>query len=61
MRHRDAGVKLSRARGPRTALRRTLVTEFFRQRAADRMSHQFRLGADTDSLNPGNEESPISR
>ena len=30
MRHRDAGVKLSRESGPRTALRRTLVTQFFR-------------------------------
>lgn len=30
MRHRDAGVKLSRPSGQRTALRRILVTELFR-------------------------------
>jgi large subunit ribosomal protein L17 len=30
MRHRVSGYKLSRSRGHRTAMRRTMVTEFFR-------------------------------
>jgi large subunit ribosomal protein L17 len=30
MRHRISGYKLSRSRGHRTAMRRTMVTEFFR-------------------------------